>query len=265
MNTLTILKKKEKKTSAIRKKNDNKKKFSKKNELLQSLFHTHFCGPSLLFLPNLAKRLLGDAAGKSGGLGGRERSSSQETSMWFIPVCPVWCPRWTQVAHRHARTDAQLFSRVPPACDAGSHASFLACLIPDAQRGSTQLLNSGTDAADVSRRHPAAEAAASTPDEEGSGCSFRAHMILIFVSESSSELQLYLWQFVFNSGRNLLSDLSLTLSEDNRIHELEYSINFEAKYWNKWLLLFRNFKTYFVTFMKNCFAPPQPDLHQNIN
>lgn len=140
--------------------------------ILQSLFHTHFCGPSLLFLPNLAKRLFGDAAGKSDGLGGRERDSSEETSTWFIPVCPVCCPRWTQVAHRQAQTDAQLFSRVPPACDAGSHASFLACLIPDAQRRSTQLLNSGTDAADVSRRHPAAEAAASTPDEEGSGFSF---------------------------------------------------------------------------------------------
>lgn len=46
----------------------------------------------------------------------------------------------------------------------------------------------------------------------------------------SSELQLYLWQFVFYSGRNLLSDLSLTLSEHNRINELEYSINFKAKY-----------------------------------
>lgn len=89
-----------------------------KVELFQSWFHTHFWEPSLLFLPNLAKRFFG-------GRGGRERSSSEGTSMCFTPVRPVRWPRSTQIAHRH----------VPPACDARSDASFLACLIQDARRG----------------------------------------------------------------------------------------------------------------------------------
>lgn len=144
----------------------------------------------MVFLPNLAKRLFGDTAGKSGGLGGRERSSSEEIFMWFIPVCSVWDPRTTQTAHRHANTDT-LSSRVPSVSDARKYASFLACLIQDARRTSMQLLNSGTGAADVSRRHPAAWATASTPLSQTTKARvsllFHAHMNSIFASENKPQ------------------------------------------------------------------------------
>lgn len=48
--------------------------------------HTYCWEPSLVFLPNLTNRLFGKAAGKVGGLGGRELNSSDECFAWFIPV-----------------------------------------------------------------------------------------------------------------------------------------------------------------------------------
>lgn len=53
--------------------------------------HTYCCEPSLVLLPNFTKRLFGGAAGRLEGLGGIERSSSQETFIWFIPPLPFNC------------------------------------------------------------------------------------------------------------------------------------------------------------------------------
>lgn len=47
---------------------------------------THCWEPSLVFLPSLMKRLLGEAVGKLGGLGGSARSSSEESLILNIPV-----------------------------------------------------------------------------------------------------------------------------------------------------------------------------------
>jgi len=49
--------------------------------------HTHCWEPSLLFLPSLANRRFVEAAGNPGGLGGRERNSSEE---FFISFIPFW-------------------------------------------------------------------------------------------------------------------------------------------------------------------------------
>lgn len=43
-----------------------------------AVFDTHCWEPSLVFLPSLTNRLFGEAAGKIGGRGGRERKSSEE-------------------------------------------------------------------------------------------------------------------------------------------------------------------------------------------
>ena len=117
--------------------------------------HTHCWEPSLVFLPSLTNRLLGEAAGKPGGLGGRERNSSWDS---FILLIPVWSSGVFPVqvktvadfsTSEKSQQPASLHSwdgpsrtggRKPPSC----------CFI---------LRTTETGAADVSSAHPAVGAA----------------------------------------------------------------------------------------------------------
>lgn len=143
--------------------------------------HTHCWEPSLVFLPNLTNRLFGEAAGKVGGLGGRERNSSEESFIWFIPVCStcVFLLELNRCRHVEFNTEASSIVSHRSVLHAECFASFLGCFIQDKRhKVKLQFTHSGTGAADVSSPRPAVgicckRAAQSSGD--GSGFSFVSH------------------------------------------------------------------------------------------